>query len=99
MICSGCGAEAAVALATGGVQERLCLACAERQAGVPGLAGLARAMAGSPAPGGVCPYCGTTSEQAKRTALAGCPLCYTALAEVWPLLGAMPGRYAQGRGD
>ena len=99
MICSRCGAEATVVLAKGGVEERLCLACAERRAGMSGLGELARAMALNPAPDGLCPHCGTTAETARRTALAGCPLCYTALAEVWPLLGAVPGRYAQGRGD
>lgn len=96
MNCSLCGAEATVALATGGVQESLCARCAERRAGVPGLAGLVGAMAREAPRAESCPYCGTTREEARRTCLAGCPLCYVALADLWPPLGAVPGRYAEG---
>src|SRR5579875_3121421 len=97
MTCSQCGAEATASVATGGVQESLCLACAERRVHIPGLAGLARTLVGSPAPTDRCPHCGTTAEKALRTALAGCPLCYAALPDVWPRLGATPGRYAAGK--
>lgn len=86
-------------MATGGVQERLCLPCAEHRAGIPGLAGLARTLTRRAAPTDTCPYCGTTIERARRTGLAGCPLCYTALDGVWTDLGAVPGRYAQGKGE
>ena len=84
-------------VARGGVQEQLCLACAEARTGITGLSGLIRATVGNPAPASSCPYCGRTVEEARRTGLAGCPLCYSALGDVWRDLGAPPGRYAGGQ--
>ena len=42
-----------------------------------------------------CPYCGTTAESISRTGLAGCPLCYEALGEVWRRFGVSSGDFSR----
>lgn len=79
--CADCGAPAALSITEGGVTRALCPACTDARAGVPSLATLAKALRRPRRRDGKCPYCGTSAEDAKETALVGCPLCYEALKE------------------
>ena len=84
LICSRCGAEATATVARGGVQEGLCLPCAERRTGIAGLGGTPPGdgrQTGAdrrPAPTAERPSnaLGVPVSRAAR-------LCYSALGDVW----------------
>lgn len=79
MKCADCGASAVMVATEDGVTRGLCPACAEALTGVPGISRLARGFRRPRGNQLVCPHCKTTAEDAVRTGVVGCPLCYVAL--------------------
>ncbi|HWD41947.1 MAG TPA: hypothetical protein VG944_24110 [Fimbriimonas sp.] len=61
----------------------LCDSCLEEVVGLTGFVSLTKSFRRSRKPTDECPYCGTTAGKAIQTGLAGCPLCFEALPDVW----------------
>lgn len=60
----------------------LCPACAETFTGMTGISRLARSFRRPRGQQHHCPHCLTTADDAVRTGIVGCPLCYVALLPV-----------------
>lgn len=56
----------------------------DARVGIAGFGRLLSAMRHKGAASGVCPLCGWTSEDYRRTGLLGCGLCYTTLSVTLP---------------
>ena len=85
MLCSSCGKASAKTYErkVGGKEltVHLCPACYEKLCGTAMDTVFATLHGDTLGKPGVCPICGTTAEEFRRTGLLGCSYCYTALRE------------------
>ena len=95
--CDRCGQPADRRVAETGVERWVCADCAEILSGRLGLVRLATALSRPKRRHGVCPHCGANEEDARRTGLVGCPLCYVAFDDAfWQSIGIPRSRWSRG---
>jgi len=85
--CARCGRPASVMLDYRNAREDLCDQCLDAVVDIPFFSEFREALLRRPHQTGACPHCGTTRDQVTDTGLAGCPLCYVSLGDVWENLG------------
>jgi len=86
-LCERCGSPATILLDFRESRQDLCDRCLDDIVDIPFFSELREAMIRRPRQTGTCPFCGTTVREVVDAGLAGCPLCYVSLGDVWARLG------------